>query len=361
MGLLDQFRQRKDKEKEKIEGHPMPPPAGHTLAEVMQDKNKSDLFLKLIWKDNGPLAMRLAKNKLEESDISLLEEKRKIFSEKIIQAEKVEKLLTKENVIDFARNHPDFEKIINLLGPEKAVKAIQSQLRELSVSDEEDRFNSIVHAMEEYDKYKNGEYKIVNDEVEKLCKDNKIRPQEYLDALAIKDPIEKEKALKKLATQGYGKFDKALNWLSRGYLSEDTVASLQSSENSLENSITQLDLFHKEIGAVLFSSISGNDSMRKALSDQLTNAPTLEKPKSGFMDARNETALNDAQFKADWETKKRKSNYGTRVAEQDAIRKEFLEEQKEAHRRKNKGKTGWYAFFMAILEAAISNKEGELK
>src|SRR3989344_3226096 len=78
MGLLDQFRQRKDKEKEKTEGHPIPPPAGHTLAEVMQDKTKSDLFLKLLRKNDDALAMRLAQAKLQESDISLLEDKKKI-------------------------------------------------------------------------------------------------------------------------------------------------------------------------------------------------------------------------------------------------------------------------------------------
>src|SRR3989344_5300725 len=219
MGLLDQFRQRKDKEKEKTEGHPIPPPAGHTLAEVMQDKTKSDLFLKLLRKNDDALAMRLAQGKLQESDISLLEDKRKIFSEKITQAEKVEKLLTEENVVDFARNHPDFEKIINLLGPKKAVKAIQSQLKELSVSDEEDRFNKIVHALNEYDKYKNGEYKVVNDEV------------------------------KKLVTRSYKWYDKVLNMT--GHLSKDAVKDLQSSEDSPENSVAQLDLLYQEIGTVL--------------------------------------------------------------------------------------------------------------
>ena len=352
MGLLDQFRQRKDKEKEKTEGHPIPPPAGHTLAEVMQDKTKSDLFLKLLRKNDDALAMRLAQGKLQESDISLLEDKRKIFSEKITQAEKVEKLLTEENVVDFARNHPDFEKIINLLGPKKAVKAIQSQLKELSVSDEEDRFNKIVHALNEYDKYKNGEYKVVNDEVEKLCKDNKIKPQDYFDALAIKDPEEKKKALKKLVTGSYKWYDKVLNMT--GHLSKDAVKDLQSSEDSLENSVAQLDLFYQEIGTVLFSSVNENGFMRKALSDQLVNAPNVEKPKSGFMDARSETAFNDAQYKADWETKKRKNAGARPPIDLEVLKQQFREEQKA---KKNKNKTGWYAFFAAISDAIINSKE----
>ena len=165
------------------------------MAQVLQDKNKSHLFGKLLERDgNQDLAKRITEGKLEESDIAVLEEQRKLFSEKITQSEKIEKMLTKENVIEFARNHPDFEKIVNLVGPEKAVKAIQSQLKDISITDE-GRFNIIASAMEARDSYKNGDYKKLNDQVEKMCKDNKIRPQEYLDALAIQDPAEKEEAL----------------------------------------------------------------------------------------------------------------------------------------------------------------------
>src|SRR3989344_4589242 len=98
MGFLDTFRvSREQKEEEK---KPALPPQGHTLAEILQDKKKSDLFGKLL-NQSGDIALahKIADGKLEESDIAVLEGKRIILSEKMVQSEKVEKFLTAENVV----------------------------------------------------------------------------------------------------------------------------------------------------------------------------------------------------------------------------------------------------------------------
>ncbi|MFA6077006.1 MAG: hypothetical protein WC735_02940 [Candidatus Paceibacterota bacterium] len=362
MGILDSLRKSREEKKE----HATPPPQGHTLAQVLQDKNKSHLFGKLLERDGDQeLASRLAEGKLEESDIALLEEKRLIFSEKIIQAEKIEKLLTKENIIDFARNHPEFEKIINLLGPEKAIKAIQGQLREISITDES-RFNGILSAMETLDSYKKGEYKTVNDEVEKICKDNNISPQEYLAVLAIEDPIEKDKKLRELASRVPSELRKTMNWLSRGMVgkggtfNEDVLRGLQSSENSLENSIAQLDLLHQDIGAVLFYSVSGNDNMRNALAGELTNEKVQEEPKSGFKEAKKE-AFDEAEFEEEWENKKRYTNYERLSdAEREHVKQTFIDDAHTYYMKKNSGKGFWHNVLITLTETLINSKKDKL-
>ena len=363
MGILDSFRKSKEEKKTQT----TPPRQGHTLADVLQDKNKSYLFGKLLERDGDQeLAARLAEGKLEENDIALLEEKRFVFSEKITQAEKIEKLLTKENIIDFARSHPEFEKIVNLLGPEKAIKAIQGQLREISVTDES-RFNSVLSAMEFLDSYKNGEYKIVNDEVEKICKDNNIRPQEYLAVLAIEDPIEKEKKLKELASRVPSELRKTMNWLSRGMVgkggtfNKDVLESLQSSENSIQNSIAQLDLFHKDIGAVLFYSVSGNDSMRNALASELTNEKVQEEPKSGFKEAKKE-AFNEDEFEKEWKKEKEYVGYeGLNDDERERAKQTFVDNAQMHYLEKNTGKGFWHEILVTITEALINSKKDKLK
>ena len=62
MGILDSFRKSKEEKKTQT----TPPRQGHTLADVLQDKNKSYLFGKLLERDGDQeLAARLAEGKLE--------------------------------------------------------------------------------------------------------------------------------------------------------------------------------------------------------------------------------------------------------------------------------------------------------
>ncbi len=357
MGILDSFRKSKEKKGE----HTTPPPQGHTLAQILQDKNKSHLFGKLLMQgEKEDLAQRLAEGKLNENDIALLEIERLAFSEKLAQAEKVEKLLTKENIIDFARNHPEFEKIVNLVGPEKAVKAIQSQLKDISITDE-GRFFGILGAVGTLENYKNGEYKEINDKVEKLLKDNKITSQEYLTVLAIDNPLEKEKALKKLVTKSYGTYDKICNFLSGGEFSRYTFEDLQNSETSLEESIAQLNAHQKDIGEVLFYSISGHDNMRNALFSELVNEKTPEEPKSGFKEAKKE-AFNEDEFEKEWKKEKEYVGYdGLSDAEKERAKQTFVDNAQMHYLEKNTGKGFWHEILVTITEALINSKKDKLK
>lgn len=364
MKILDQFKKSKDKEAEK--NHTTPPPQGHTLAEVLQDKNKSHLFGELLKKnDKENLAQKLVEGKLEKGDIELLEEQRKIFSKKITQSEKIEKLLTKDNVVEFARNHPKFEKIINLIGPEKAIRVIQSQLKDISVTDE-GRFNSIASAMEIYESYRNnGEYKAVNDKVEKLCKDKNISPQEYLTALAIEDPEEKEKALKKLSRRTYGNFKKAINFVSGGILAENTTLdALKHSEGLLEISIDNLNTYQGEIGSALFASVSDNDQIRNNFLGELVHEKAPVEAKNGFVDAKKEsTTFNQEDFDTDWEDFKTKIKYtGLNDSDKRLARDMFIDEQKDLYGEREKENKGFWAYiFKTIAEAIINSKKNTLK
>ena len=148
MRIIDQFKQSREKKEEQT----TPPPKGHTLAEILHDKSMSHLFGRMLeTKGQEELAVRLMSGKPGSEDIELLEEERKKFSEKITLSEKTEELLTEENVVEIARNHPDFAKIVNLIGPKKAIKAIRSQLKEICITDEY-RFNQIAGPTEAYHK-----------------------------------------------------------------------------------------------------------------------------------------------------------------------------------------------------------------
>lgn len=360
MGILDSFKKNREAGKEQI----TPPPRGHTLAEILQDKHNSHLFGKMLEMDgHQDLALRLIEGKLERDDINLLEEQRLKFSEKVTQSEKIGRLLTEENVIEIARNHPDFATIINLVGPKKAIKAIQGQLKAMCIT-EEYRFNAIAGPIETYDSYKNGEYKKTNDKVEKLCKDMGITPKEYLDALAIEDPEEKKATLKKLARGQYGKFQTAWNKISGK--ERKNFRDLKGSETLMESSVAQLDGYRDDIGYTLFYSISGNDDMRNALTRELLseNAPAIE-TENGFGDAKKETAsaFNEREFDRDWEAYKKQMTYDTSTdSEKDYLKDAFIDNKKEAYRKKSvKAKGFWGSIFATLFEGKINSKRDTLK
>lgn len=365
MGIIDQFRKSKEKNPEQ---HDTPPPRGHTLAEILQDKSNSHLFGELLKREGQEeLGTRVAVGKLEQDDIYLLDEYRLKFSEKITQSEKIGKLLTEESVIEIARNHPDFAKIINLLGPKKAIKAIQSQLKEISITDEY-RFSGITEPIEEYDSFKNGKYKEKEAEVEKFCGDNMISVKEYLAAIAIEDPREKEKALKELSGRTYSKFKKAVNLLSGGkwaWTKDTTLQGLKENEASMEDSITTLDNLKSDIGDTLFFSVSGNDDMRNALSRELVSeSATVAESKTGFGDIKKEAvgAFNEKEFDKDWEAFKKKMAYNQNPDDQDTVRNSFIHQQKKKHRERSaKNKGFWASVFSAIFEEKINSKKNTLK
>lgn len=359
MGILDSFRKSREPK-----NHTTPPPVGHTLKEILQDKNKSHLFGKLLERDgHEDLALRIATGKLEESDIVLLEQQRVVFSEKLTHTDKIEKLLTKDNIIEFARNHPDFEKIVNLIGPEKAAQVIKNQLKDISITDES-RFDGIASALETYTSYKEGDYKTRNDQVEKMCRDGEFTPQEYLKAIAITDPREKRKALQELANRTRSGFQAAKSFISFGKFGNKETADLEVSQRSMETSITELEGHHQAVGAMLFCTVSGNENMRNSLFGELANEKAPEEKKSGFSDTRKEagSAFNESNFTKDWEEYKKKAGYATEdVAGQDIIKDMFLDEQKQAYKEKMKENKGfWASIFITFMEGMITTKKNTL-
>ena len=361
MGILDSFRQSKEKSRD----HAIPPKEGHTLAEILKDKKNSHLFGKLLDRyGREDLALRLMKGELKENDISLLEEERLRFEEIMARSEKIKSLLTEEGIIEIAQKHPEFEKIINLIGPEKAKRVIQSQLDEIAFTDEY-RFDRIADGVEEYDSYKNGKYKEVNNRVEQMCADGKFTPQEYLDTLAITDRRKKAEALKELANRKHGKFKKVINFCLRGKLSKNRLEEMETSEALMGSSIDELNSFQEDIGSELFFSVDTNEYMRDALSSELIGERAPEEPKLGFGDIKRESSatFNQGEFDVAWNDFKKKEAYEAAYDyEQDSLKDKFIEEQKQKYKEKNTQRKGFWAGILATLfEGNINSKKATLE
>ena len=348
MGLFDQFRKNKE-EQRKRENSTTPPPMGHSLAEIMKDKKKLHLFGELLKKDgNDALAARVLTGRLDEYDIDRLEEQRKVFSEKIIKAEKIEKLLTVEYVISLARNNPDFEKIVNQLRPEGAIKVITSQLKDLAITNET-RFNDIASKMDAKEGYLGDEYKKLNDRVEKLLNDKNISQEEYLDILKIKDSNEKRKALVILAKRGrmFGRLDK------------DFLSKLEGSAVTMEESINQLSIQEASIGSALFMSVNENKDVREAFANELIGERVASESKQGLKELRKD-AFDEATVDEHWKRAKETTQYSQAKndpARLEAFKNEFRDREKKLNNKKNKGTGFWDDIIRALFGGMVDKKE----
>lgn len=361
MSFLDQFKKNEEtkQDKDNIDKNKegVLPLEGHTLKEIMSDKEHSDLFGKLL-EANGrlDLAEKIRSGSLGESDISLLEEQRKIFSEKITQAEKIEEFITEDSIESIARNNPSFREIVGLSGKEAAVEIIKKQLKRLSIIDE-DRFKKMAKKIEGYISFKEkGKYKEVDDKIEKLLASKEISSKEYSDALEISDSKEREKALIQLAKK-YGK-----RWFGIRKLDKDLLADLKGYGVSMEEQLKLLNVKEKSIGTMLFSSISENESVRKSLFAEVTGEKTTEVKSSGFTEAKK-VANNENEVKKAWEEKKKATpGYKTLVPNaKEVLRDQFIADQKTSHAAASKEKGWWARMFTALFESMADNLKSKLE
>lgn len=358
MGILDSFKKSKDAAKPQ----PTPPQEGQTLAEILANKANAHMFGELLEKNGkNDLGGKIAKGTLDKYDMSLLEAQRKIFSEKMLKAESVEKLVTKDNLESIAASSDYFAQVINLVGTENAIKVIQTKLKEVSIKDPI-KFQEMADAMEEQDSFKKANYKKENDKIEKFLKQHNVDPKEYMEAVAIKDPAEKERAMKALSRKQYGIFRRALNVFS-SELGKDTLDDLKNAETSIEAQVKLLQDKERDIGYILFMAMDGNESMRKALAGELVGEKSPMAPKRTLKESKNAGELDVAKLKKDWEPYKKAKGFdksGITTTEQDAIRDSFISEQEKAHEAEIAGGSFWDKFFDTMFKDKLKSKKSEL-
>ena len=360
---MDQFR----KNREKAKAEAMPQNESQTLAEILSDKKKGALFGELLKRDGDEeLAKRIAGKNLEPYDISILDKYRTEFTEKMAQVEKVEEMLSEESLMGIAQNHPDFKKIITLVGTEKAIIVIKSQLRDMCFMDE-NGFNAIAKPIELHNDYIEGEYKETNEKVEKICKDMQITPEEYLSTLEIKDPQEKERKLKELSGRTYSGFKRAINIISLGkWAKNEGLQNLKDSETSIEDSLFELEEHKKNIGTALFISISDNENLRNAFSGELVGDKQVSKTEGrGFGDAKKEApekTFSEEDFNKDWEEYKKRNGYDSNPSYQEDMKDSFINEQVGKSKKNSQENKGfWASIFEILFENKIKNKRNTLK
>jgi len=334
-------------------GIPKPVEDKLTLKDIMHDERQNALLGDMISHQGNisdkEIMERLATGKMEAGDIDRLAEIRTEFAEKMRKAETIQSEITPELIQLISKNNPDLKKIVELGSTDGVKKAVYEMIKKIAVTDPS-TFDQIVRQVETVKSYREGDYKRLDDEIIKKCKDNNWNADAYTSAIAITDPIERQKAMVKVVKAGWeaggvvGSIDKAINFLSFGNLAKQAaIDGVGWDDIRINNMLATLASHKDDLGRVLAGSIAGNSDLLAAISNEIVGVPK-KKESAGMSDVKNEMPT-DEYVQEEW-IKHKKKLRGWRnwdPADQDLERGYFMDDLKDAKKKKVTGKGGFWA------------------
>ena len=357
---------RLEKEEAKKAGIPEEPEDTLTIKEIINSKEQSSLLGDMIEHDGDDtdkeLMSRLVSGKMEATDIDRLEKFRGKFSEKTRDAETIKEEMTPELAQEIARQNPEIQKIVKLVGPEGVVRAVQENIMKIAVTDPE-KFKKISKSVETMKSFREGDLKKLDDSVNEFCKKHGVNADEYMKVMAINKFEDRQKALSDLVKSqwsgqgGWGAMKKSLNWLSGDLFSTIRTTTLEGNKKrEINDALETLDKHKKKLGSVLGASIKGNKDLLEALSREIVGTPK-KKESVGMSDVKK-VATDAEGIKKNWDIikKKERPNWNSMTpADQDIFRNHFMKEQ-ESYAKKKLAEQGgfWAAIFGALFDTMFA-------
>jgi hypothetical protein len=290
----------KKRAQEKNEAEHKQPVAGkgETLAEILADNEKSSLFSQWMEEmveantEDHELFGRLVSKELKPDDFEKLDELRAEFIERMNDAARVEKTITPELVTELATDSQELQRLINMVGTEKAVKAFKSQIKTIAVTDFE-TFEDLQQSVDALQSYESGELGILKARVEKLCKEEGISAEEYWLILSVKDEKKREKAFIDMARKSWGTgFMSELKRIGDWVLNDDNARNKikrLTSKEEVDEIAAQLEEHKKKLVGALVGSVEKNESLRNAFTRQIVGSGESEPSKiAGMKEAEKE-------------------------------------------------------------------------
>jgi hypothetical protein len=326
-----------------------------TLNEILKNKEDAALLGKFLARDNKQdLAGRIASASITEADFSELEQYRAMNIQKIEEVQKLDEMLTPEYVQECGARSPEFAKLLKLLGPEKAAKAIKSQLREVVVSDG-DRFDTMYASLDKLNQFKSGEMKELEDQIREECERLDLDEKEFADIMALPDTNERKKALRQHARTSYGFFKKAGDFVSFGHWSKADAEKLARNKPEMDEMVEALNNHIKGLGGAMSMLVTENGDVRKAFAREMVDEQAPAKvPEEGFAGIKEDKRRIDAE----WAEFKRTKNFDTLSETQQQIAIDDFKAKVKMEKRAQPAKKGiWSRLWSAVFDRAIDDKQ----
>lgn len=352
--LIDKFNEEETilkKENGKATKEETVVPEENTLIAILADEERSAHFGELL--NHGPdedieLAERLFTQKLNPGDMILLEKRRGEAVKRFESVENTEKFVTEENILSLGKLNPDFQNIINLVGPDKAIDVIKNELSGIAFTDNA-RYINIEKAINKLNKFNETKYKDLDDEVAQISKESGIKDSVYIKLLAIENKDEREKSIRKEIRNTYGIISLGMDWMTGQ--SKITAAELATKRNDILKVRNELERNIKNIGKLLSISVDENELMRKSLAKELTGSSenSNEEKAFGFKNSRDSVPTVE-NTKVEWEKYKKDIKWDNLTSSQDKDdkKRDFAE---SIAKKRSKGKGGfWEILFSSMFE-----------
>ncbi|MEI6396600.1 MAG: hypothetical protein WCO48_00800 [Candidatus Taylorbacteria bacterium] len=373
----EKIKAEEEKKRRQEAGEPEEDREPLTTAEIIADKEKSDLLGKMLDYEVGPdsekIMARLKKGEPNEADIDVLSKYREIFDKKMQKVENIKEEITPDMVAELGEHDPSFKKLLEHIDPDKLTDVVQDRLGELAMTDP-DRFNKLAKKIEKMQEFKKGDFKKLDDSVKEMCKERNINEDEYMKVLTIKDEKERMKALETFERNswgegGWGKTKRFIDSILSNSLSEPGAQKLNWKKSEIDNAFAELDKHKKNIGKMLAVTVKGNDDMRNALANAILGKPTKNE-RRGFKDAESTPQITESEILKRWEEEKAVGFFDRNgknkkmwdkmsALEQDKARDYFLDDMKAEQASKRQGGF-WDTIFQAIFESFLLEKKASL-
>ena len=353
---------------------------GQTLKEIMADDEQNALLGDMVKHGGNPadkeLFARLVSGDMKDADINALSKFRDKFTEKIRQAESIEKELTPDLARYIAENNPDIKKMIGLVSAEGIVGAVQESIKKVAMTDPE-KFNKISKSVENIKSFREGDLKKLDDEVKEKCKNEGVDADKFEKVLAIEDGTDRSKAMRDLVRSEWGtgvwasirrgldtydttvaKLLRSLGPKSPGPFSNSEIKAerLATMKNQVDTALAELDARKKKLGSVLAASIKGNKDLLESMSREIIGAPEKKKESVGMNEVKKEMpdkAKLPEKFKkyrkniANWDSLDETAKNGWRD--------KFLKQETDEAKKNLDAKGGfWAAIFGALFDTMFA-------
>jgi len=372
----EKIKAEEEKKRRQEAGEPEEDREPLTTEEIIADKEKSHLLGKMLERDGGPeskeVMIRLKSGTLTEADIDNLSKYRDAFDKKMQKVENVSEEITPEMVAELGEHDPKLKKLLEHVSPDKLVDVVQDRLGELAMS-EPDQFKIISKKIEKMQDFKKGDFKKLDDSVREMCEKENIGVNDYMKALAIKDPFEQRKELERIIGESWGDGigGKTKRFIDSflGNFSDKKIQELSWKKSEIDNVFAELDKHKKNIGKALAVTVKGNDDMRNALANAILGKST-KKEQRGFKDAESTPQIKESDIDARYRQLKN-STFPTATpnvfrkwdalnpAEKDQQRDLFIDQIKAEEKAKRKGGF-WDSIFEAMFGSFLTKKRASL-
>jgi len=325
---------------------------GTGFADMIQNRDSEDSahFVHWVEKTGGDpeLVGRFTKGEMEKGDQEKLRQQYEGFEKRKAKVMEVVGQMTPEQLKNLGKRSPFLKNVIELGDASRIASVYQDHLTRLAFEDPK-AFDEVEKDFDTLKSFREGVFKTFDDDVTARLKTLGITEQRYSQIMQMSDEKERTKAFKAEVWESFGWWGKPEDWK----LKSKNLAS-QGDKNELDRLVNALEDHEYKLGSALGLLADQNDTIRKAVNQELLGMREKPGKLMSFADGRD--ALKN--FQKTFNIKEERTKFytdngydGKNPAEKKAITRDFNELVNTKFRESVKGKRGgrWLEIFLALF------------